>query len=193
MLSKTRCLQVFFLLTIKWSLLANLQAQSLSSNPYYYIYNQGKDTIHFSTPDFKGLMVPKLAILDSIQINGKGAKEIVFSRSFEGYINKHGGTFDIDEEFRQNIIEIWNLDTKQQIFQAVKYYSLHFNRFLAFGDLKREKGYHFYSYELHIDEKGEIQLSNLISSENILPDHNLGTYSFDGERYIHVKDSSKID
>ncbi|MEM6380920.1 MAG: hypothetical protein AAF705_22300, partial [Bacteroidota bacterium] len=178
---------------MKWSFIINLQGQSLSSNPNFYLYNEGKDTIHFSAPDFKGLIVPKVAILDSIQIDGKGAKEIVFSRTLEGYISKHGGTFDIDEDIKEQKIEIWNLDTKQLLFEAKKYYSLHFNRFLAYAHLKRQKGHHFYSYELQINKQGEIQISNLISSETVLPDHSPGTYHFDGVRFVRFKDSSKID
>ena len=123
-----------------------------------YIYNNFKDTIKFTKLDVGYFpFFDSLKIIDSIQIDGQGSKEIIFYRICKGQIEEHGGTFDVSEKKEIGKYEIWNLDTKICLFEAVNYMRSDFKRFRVY---EQSEGNEFYKYDLIIDSVGKITLKN---------------------------------
>lgn len=131
-------------------------------NQDYYVYNNLKDTIHLGKIH-DGWVLPcdNLKIIDTIQIDGVGAKEIIFFRKCHVFAGGHGGTFDIEESIEISKYEIWNLATKQMIFDAINFYKSNYERFVARSIPSRVKGFETYSYDFNIDSTGKITISNL--------------------------------
>lgn len=139
-------------------------------NHNIYVYNNSKDTIILS--GIKGIPFPfssgdSLKVIDSIQIDGIGSKEIVIFRTCSGIIDEHGGTFDINERVKISKFEILNLDTKQIIFIATNSYCCNFTRFRANQTPPHTKGIASYSYDFKIDSTGKITISNLKPVSNL--------------------------
>ncbi|MCB0380248.1 MAG: hypothetical protein KDD24_03255 [Flavobacteriales bacterium] len=151
-----------FLLIFSTVLLAQTVA-NIGNKKSIYVYNNQQDTIYLSKINIGNFCNCDLKITDSVQIDGIGAKELVFFRSCSGSINEHGGTFDIDENTQISKYEIWNLDTKEMLFEAVTSYQSNYNRFLAYGDPKHVKGFEFSSCGFKIDRTGSITISNVKS------------------------------
>lgn len=146
-----------------------LQAQNKDTlTNHFFIYNNGKDTIHFNKMNTHGFCTQFSTIIkDSIQIDGKGSKELVFYRSYFCQVSEHGGTFDIDENTSLSKYEIWNLDTKEMLFETITLYSSNFNRFEAYRSPSHLKGSEFYSCSFTIDSLGVISISNFKSNNDI--------------------------
>lgn len=143
----------------------------------YYTYHNKRDTLWFVPPQelFSKGINPRMhitiptgfRITDSIQIDGKGAKELVMEVNYEESLNDHGGTFDYSEKTDFSALEIWNPDTKTRLFQAAYNYttSVH-NRdfrlnYKKYGDAS-------YSYEVRYSPKGNITISNFRKNGEIL-------------------------
>jgi hypothetical protein len=128
-----------------------------------YIYNNQKDTIYLSDMNV-GLFCKckDLQIVDSIQIDGVGSKEIVFLRNCRGENDEQGGTFVRSGYNKVSKYEIWNLDTKQLIFEATNYYKSKFDRNNLGSN--RIKGVESWSYDFRIDDAGTITISKLKTS-----------------------------
>ena len=127
-----------------------------------YVYNNQKDTIFLSKID-AGIFFTcdDLKITDSIQIDGVGSKEIVFFRNCRGLKEDHGGTFDITESVKISKYEIWNLDSKQLIFEAISFYKSDYKRNQMHKDPQRTKGVESWSYDFKIDSTGLITICKL--------------------------------
>lgn len=192
-----------------------LFAQTVLSNANsknIYVYNNLKDTITLSKTNAGRICYcDTLKIVDTIQIDGVGSKEIVFFRKCNGFTEEHGGTFDISEATTISKYEIWNLDTKQMIFEATNFYHCDFKEFQAYKKHRQTQGVESYSYNFRIDSVGQITINNLKTSteayevkwktinkkgesENIVedlpyenyiyPDKIEGTYRYKNGKYI---------
>ena len=124
-----------------------------------YIYNNQKDTMYLSYMNV-GLSCKckDLEVVDSVQIDGVGSKEIVFYRKCRGKIDEHGDTFVASGNVNVSKYEIWNLDTKEMLFEATNFYKSNFNR--KTGKVGR-KGKITWSFDFNIDSKGLITISKL--------------------------------
>lgn len=143
-----------------------LQAQTvpiIGNHKNRYLYNNEKDTIYLSKINIGNFCNCDLKISDSVQIDGVGAKELVFYRNCSGSINEHGGTFDIDESTRISKYEVWNLDTKKMLFEAVTSYQSNYNRFNVYNEIRHVKGFEHTSCQFKIDSIGTITISNIKS------------------------------
>lgn len=142
-----------------------LLAQSTKPNAHIkdiYVYNNSNDTIYLSKINScKFCWCDTLRIVARVQIDSIGSKEIVFLRNCNGFTSEHGGTFDIDESINITKYEIWNLDSKKMIFDAVSSYKSDFNKFQAYSTPKHKKGKESYSYEFKINANGQITISNV--------------------------------
>lgn len=137
------------------------QSQATINYGYSYIYNAGKDTLHFSKILPDGLCLSASTIIkDSIQIDGIGSKEVIFFRNGNCSINEHGGTFDIDENTSVSKFEIWNLDSKKLLFEVITSYQSEFNKFNAYMQPSHLQGYVKFSCNFAIESNGDIKISN---------------------------------
>ncbi len=149
---------LFFLIFLK--VLFAQTVPNIRYNQNIYLYNNEKDTIYLSKINIGNFCNCDLKITDSIQIDGVGAKELVFFRSCSGSINEHGGTFDIDENTQISKYEIWNLDTKKMLFEAVTSYQSNYNRFNVYSEIRHVKGFEHTSCQFKIDSIGTITINN---------------------------------
>lgn len=152
-----------------------------------YIYNNAKDTICFKATSLKhnpfSIFCNSLVIIDSIQIDGNGSKEFVFYRFCRFSNNSHGGSFDIEEQTEIGKYEIWNLDTKTLLFEAVHSLKTDYKRFLGGGPTS--KGTEFYKYNLTIDSLGVIKIKYLnAKAYSLKPDKAEGFYKYVKGQYI---------
>lgn len=149
--------------------LSNLAVSQISlGQDRRYVYNNTKDTIlftnflpKFSTIGFnpKSSLCGDIKIVDSIQVDGIGRKELVFYFTCTFFNSQHGGTFDIDESVEIGKYEIWNLDTKSVIFEVIDHKKTNFNRFIA-GQPKAN-GNTCYKSDVTFDEFGTITVKNV--------------------------------
>lgn len=180
----------FIILNSLLFFITSLQAQTklpflISTCQQCYLYNKEQDTLALSTIDlgkFCSCLPPVL--VDSIQLNGQGAKEVVLFRSCMGSTENHGGTFDISEKKHSDFYEIWNLDTKEMLFKAVSYYFHEYHNFMAYSDPTHKNGIESYAYKFEIDEKGRITISEPSNNPSSIPDKAAGSYSFQNGKYV---------
>jgi hypothetical protein len=99
-----------------------------------------------------------LQVVDSVQIDGIGLKEIIFHRKCRGKIDEHGATCVASRHVNDSKYEIWNLDTKEMIFEATNFNKSNFEN--KRGRVKT-KGLIFWSYDFVIDSIGRITISKL--------------------------------
>lgn len=157
-------------------------------NQTYYVYNGAKDTLVFSTislAHFNFCQTPQ--IVDSIQINGAGAKEIVFFRNCRGETNDHGGTYDITEKAQLHKYEVWDLDAQQLLFEVTTYYVMEYNRFNAYSDPSHARGRDHYQCDFAIDDAGTITISKLRGKSSELAAKKEGEYVFRNGQYTMVE------
>jgi hypothetical protein len=125
-----------------------------------YFYNNQKDTIYLSDMDVPlPCQCKNLQVVDSIQIDGVGSKEIIFYRKCRGKIDEHGGTFVASGYVNVSKYEIWNLDTKEMMFEATNFYKSKFDK--KTNKVIRIKGVVSWSYDFSIDDAGKITISKL--------------------------------
>jgi len=153
--------------------------------PDYYAFNNTRDTIYLTIVDLGQFThTDSIKIIDSIQIDGIGSKEIIFERCIYGNTNAHGGMYDIEDYIVIKKNEIWNLDTKTLLFEAVSDYKNDFNNAYAYdfhcgSDLCRQgKGSAYYKYDFTVNANGQILISNLKTTFDCKPDHPEGSYQF---------------
>lgn len=160
-------------------LLALATIVSGQQNPNIFIYNDGQDTI--SLPPIKKVyteinddpidqeLTPdsllnksfslfpnssnEVIIMDSVQIDGLGAKEVIICRKFSLVQSVHGGTFDGMESRTIEQIEIWNLDTKERYWEEVVFYD---HEFIA---PYNRPGRLVFKYNFSIDNEGVIAIT----------------------------------
>jgi hypothetical protein len=182
-------------------------------NGKIYVYNHGKDTICFSgisqthyeitnipvkydqradtilinnsTNTWRISASDSLLILDSLQIDGKGSKEIVFCRKISYSNAVHGGTFDGTDSYHLEKIEIWNLDTKEMYWGEVIFYSG--------SSVGPNNSYSrvIFKYDFKVDSFANIEVdkvrAQIIYDESIsfeiIPDLKAGVYKFRNGEY----------
>jgi len=154
---------------------------------YYLIYQNGLqcDTLSFPYKTYCDSCSVKV-----LQIDKKGLKEAIITWYRETpFIDYSGNAIDWSSNIIVTANEIWNLDTKQNIFSAISRYSL----------IKTTTYYNWqfseicsYSYDFIIDDKGHVSIKNIktnnLSDKPIFnlvkPDHQEGLYVFKNEQYI---------
>ena len=153
-------------ITIIFIYFQNVCAQSpdiFRTNKYFF--NDGKDSIVLTPLMSRGFCLKNTtSICDKLQIDGQGLNEVVLYRSGFCIINEHGGSFDIDESVSVGKYEVWNLDTKQMLFDVITYYKSDFNRFRV---SIHTKGCESYTCNFRIDSLGTITISDLKTDYNV--------------------------
>jgi hypothetical protein len=168
----------------------SVHAQSITypAKPNFYVYNNQKDTIHFSKVGVaRGFQSSTFKVVDSIQIDGSGVKELVFLREGSSIFSDHGGTFDITGSTNFSKYEIWNLDTKTLLFEANCGWSEKSNGFDARRQPSRQNVDIRYKYDFSINASGTIIIDNFCGTQGAKPDHNIGTYMFKNGKYIKAE------
>jgi hypothetical protein len=128
-----------------------------------YVYNNQQDTIYLSDMNVPlSCQCKDLQVVDSIQIDGVGSKEIIFFRKCGGKDDEQGGTYVTRGYVNVSKYEIWNLDTKEMIFEATSFYKSKFDR----NNLGRNRieGKVSWSYNFSIDDTGTVTISKLKTS-----------------------------
>ena len=166
-----------------------------------YIYNNSKDTLKLSIKDCELLtfgVTLNIEVFKKITIGNSNEKGVVFfSSNCVKFKELHGGTFDISEIEEFTKYEIWNLKTKELLFESINSYNINFNRELMGGGIK-EKGIYLYQYDFIIDENGRIIIRNLKSEEKyekmrivnynlFKPDNEEGIYELVDGKYIKTE------
>jgi hypothetical protein len=167
------------------------------ANSTILVYNNGKDSIQLSKPDLKGFpMVNKAEVFAEVQIDGKGAKEVVVKRSIEWVYLLLGDEFGVSEETDHTVYEIWNIDKKAMLFSAkcANRFSYNYHH----HQLPSGNGLAHYNYDFSINNVGAITISNVQVSDrflaeatdtleewqkNAIPDHEEGVYTFKNGKY----------
>lgn len=183
--------QVLILVLVAICNLAFAQPQlgSLKRNPDIYVFNNSKDTIYLTKVDLGQFsFTDSIEIADTIQIDGSGLKEIIFVRHSHGNFEAHGGMFDISDYKVVAKYEIWNLDTKTLLFEAIIDYKNDFNNSYAYddqwGSYRKGHGSVSYKYDFIVNENGQVTISNLKITGDCTPDHTGGSYKFLNGKYI---------
>jgi hypothetical protein len=168
---------------------------STKGNADYYVYNDSKDTL-FLTPIHVGAFAPSksIRIFDTLQIDGLGSKEIIFERHSAGETRDIKQASQTMETTKVLKYEIWDIDTKTLLFQAVSGYEFRFDNWnLLTRHINKDndgwsRGYCSCTYDFSIDSTGRIKISNLmtISTNNHCDaDKKEGFYTFINGKYTH--------
>lgn len=157
--------------------------------PDHYVFNGARDTIYLTIEHLGQFnFTDTIKIIDSIQIDGIGSKEIIFYRCMQGYTSSHGGMYDIEDYIAIKKYEIWNLDTKTLMFEAISDYNNDFNNAYAYdfqlGSYRKGQGNANYKYDFVVNKTGKVSISNLRNTMDCKPDHPEGSYKFLNGIYI---------
>lgn len=186
-----RQLLTFILLVLYKVSFGQLQLIPKSNNPDSFTFNNTRDTVYLTVVNLGHFtFTDSIKIIDSIQIDGIGSKEIIFERYMHGKTNEHGGMFEIEDYIGIKKYEIWNLDTKTLLFEAISDYKNEFNNFFAYdyfkcgsGSCRKGQGTAFYKYDISFNKNGQVIISNLNNTTGCEPDHPVGTYNFLNGKY----------
>ena len=149
--------------------------------PDFYAFNNKRDTIYLTILHLEQFThTDSIKIIDSIQMDGIGSKEIIFVRYAHGNTNAHGGMFDIVDYRAITKYEIWNLDSKTLLFEAIADYKNDFNNSYAYdfqwGSYRKGQGSANYKYDFIVNKTGQVSISNLMNTIDCKPDHPEGSY-----------------
>jgi hypothetical protein len=142
-----------------------------------YVYHQGKDTLHIKpisdvrfeltdTPieakpvDSKGFSViddysfgkSSIEVMDSVQIDGKGAKELFLIHTLTSNFPMHGGTFDGSDFKTNEQLELWNLDTKEMYWCGIVFYE--HSSVGSYNSNRRD----VFQFQYHLDPDGTLTI-----------------------------------
>ena len=168
-----------------------LQQNSGTLNAYY-IFNQKKDTLFFPNIERERFATIKYALTDSIQIDQKGNKEIIISIYLDSGTSEHGGTFDKTKKLQYSKYEIWNLATKEKLFEVFTSYLNQYSIFDARINPETKKGFQFSTCEFIYNDK-QLEISNFkyatsseIQNKTIEAhgEEKQGMYQFIGNKYV---------
>ncbi|MES2486273.1 MAG: hypothetical protein V4581_10060 [Bacteroidota bacterium] len=184
-----------------------LDGAYFSYNGSILVYNNDRDTIFLSKMSSDSILLSPLPcrcrpellmrlgsgvatqIFKEIQVDGQRAREVVIKRAYSEVIFGHGGSYDTTVNEIFSVYEIWNLDSKEMLFRSVSDYDNKYDCFCAEGsaDRKTAKGERSYSYDIAIDDKGTITITNLNLKGGddfpFRPDHQEGVYIFKDGKY----------
>lgn len=151
-----------------------------------YIYNNNQDTLRLTDLDIgrpfcecDPLQVFEefdLIASDSVQV---ARHIIVFKRSCEAQIEEHGGTYDQSIDLKLRKYEVWDIDRKELLFEAVSDYKTDYAIFDFRQTPSRQKGTTVYHYQFSIDDKGKITIKNARGKDKELADKPTGVYQLD--------------
>lgn len=187
------------ILILSFLILSNLNyGQLLLSNSDYYVYNNSKDTLYLTkiesskNKNFIDGSLKSSKILDTIQIDGIDSKEIIFERSYSGE-SKNIMQAHQEEEFTKiHKYEIWNIDTKTLLFEAISFYEFRFENWSITTNSSIDndgwnRGFCSYTYDFSIDSVGRIKISDtkvISTNKDCTPDKEEGFYIFRNGQYI---------
>lgn len=179
----------------------NLRGEKAHANSRFFY---GKNNfIDFTKIEYGERTFCEKPIIQEIQIDGQGAKEIVVYRKCLSNTDAHGGTYDITENYEIDKYEIWNLDSRELLFEATSKYYINYNKFNVYADPQHAQGQEGYTYDFQINEEGVITIKNVQpfpnpidldestegsdqqkSKKNVVqPDHKEGTYQYINGQY----------
>lgn len=164
--------------------------------PDYYVYHDSKDTLFLTKLNVghSSITNRSTTIVDSIQIDGKGSKEIIFERTYSGDFRNIMQAHQEEEFTKIHKYEIWNLDTKTLLFEAISFYEYQYENWslvtnYTSNDDGWRRGFCSYSYNFSIDSIGRIKISEIktiSTNEKCTPDKKEGFYIFTNGMYIKV-------
>lgn len=101
-----------------------LESSTYSRFPDFpIIQREPKDSIStFFEFSFNTMKCDSLGIIDSIQLDHEGSKEVIFYRRFSGTSRHEAASSTSSDQFELEKIEIWNLDTKKILFERITNY-----------------------------------------------------------------------
>lgn len=189
-----RQLLIFTFLVLSGFMFGQNTVSYIKSNPDIYVFNNSKDTIYLTKVELGQWTITQLIkIVDTVQIDGLGSSEIVFVRTVNGETEEHGGMFDISESKTISKYEIWNVDTKTLLFEAVNSFEFDHNRQDARnaipdslqGSFGFGKGNCSYMYDFSMDIKGQVIIKNTRNTNNCMADKQEGFYKFINGKYTN--------
>ncbi|WP_052593348.1 hypothetical protein [Aureispira sp. CCB-QB1] len=145
--------------------LSSAKSQIIDSNTLYI--NNLNDTI-FLAPivPHSFCVYEKIEIIDSIQINGIGAKEVVIYRKCSADVQKEGGTFSIREKVKIGKIEVWDVDAKELLFEGTTSLDKQYFYSDAYQNSPNSEGFCAYQYSFKINSKGIINIKKELVESN---------------------------
>jgi hypothetical protein len=104
----------------------NIIDTSIFLNPFTRFPPIMRESGHESTywPAYS-VLFDSLSIIDSIQVDGLGANELIFFRSFYISSNEAGATWSSSSKYQIHKIEVWNVDTKTLLLDKIIHYNRH--------------------------------------------------------------------
>lgn len=190
-------------LTFANSTFGQLQLNSLLSNPDYYVYNNSKDTLYLTKIDvsknetFWDRPLKTSKIIDTIQIDGIGSKEIVFERTYSGTSRIIMQAWQSKEDTKIHKYEIWNIDTKTLLFEAIYDYEFNYEYWSLPNELYPDslfdkngwnKGICSYKYDFSLDNTLQITIVNIKyknMNNDCIADKKEGRYKFANGKYTN--------
>lgn len=189
------------ILILSFLIMSNLiYGQLLLSNADYYVYNNSMDTLYLTKFDFRSnefLHTKSSKIFDTIQIDGIGSKEIIFERSYSGNFRNIMQAHQEEELTKIHKYEIWNIDTKTLLFEAVDDYEFNYKNWRLpneslpdslFGKSGWTTGSCSYKYNFSIDNNGQIYIVNIKyknMNSDCITDKKEGCYKFTNGKYTN--------
>lgn len=151
-----------------------------------YIYNDNKDTLILPNVDrYADCHCSPLEVVSEIQIDQKGAKEIVFLRNCSVHSVFYESSFSRAALGFIQKYEVWNLDTKERLFEAMNYYrGTYKNELIQRTRFKNyNKGKIFYKYTVTVEASGTIKIQQIRGKDKYLVDKKAGVYTFKEGQY----------
>ena len=134
-------------------------------------------------------MYQPLEVVGEIQVDQKGAKEVVFYRTCYQTSVFYESSFSRASNGFQHQYEVWNVDTKECLFKVATYYKGTYKTELMqktrFKQYK--KGKFFYQCTFHIEENGNIHLQKRRGKNQASIEKEEGVYVFKNGNYELVE------
>ena len=172
----------------------NAQLGTFPGSLDYYVYNELKDTLFLTNIDVgESVICKSTVIVDSIQIDDLGSKEIVFDRTYAGQTREIKQASQIMEDTKIHKYEIWNIDTKTLLFEFIDDYDFHYDNWILHGNNpngndNRNEGVCIYNYNFSIDHSGQIKIDInpdvINTANNCKSNKKEGIYRFINGKYI---------
>lgn len=177
--------------------------QLLLSNPDYYVYNNTMDTLYLTkidvnkTETFWNRPLKSTKVYDTIQIDGIGSKEIIFERTYTGTSEINMQAFSSKDSTTIGKYEIWNIDTKTLLFEAIYEYQFNYeswqlHNWMASDSLFDKNGWNIgrcsYKYNFSIDSTGQINIDSITynnKNNDCIADKREGLYKYMNGKYTY--------
>ena len=135
-------------------------------------------------------------IFDTVQIDGIGSKEIIFERTYSGIYRNIMQAHQEEEYTKIHKYEIWNVDTKTLLFEAIDDYEFNYDywqlpNWMYLDSLFDNNGWNIgscsYQYNFSIDNKGQINITSIRykkMNNDCIADKKEGFYKFMDGKYM---------